>query len=237
MSTPLTVPFKYVLHGVHTRLGGAADNLQTEQAAAITEYINSAYKHAWRYYEWPDALTVEERVTSAEGLIAWAQAGETEIETPFLLCKRDPRTDPNPGPVGYKTGSEGIWCALESTTLWLVYRARAPRFTSEEYDAATAYAAGDRVYWPSSGECYIALDATTGNAPSNATSWSRLKFLELLEEPVKAGAYAAMLREEGQHSPSLTMEAAMADLLLREMERIELQSGQYRMIRAGSAYP
>lgn len=227
----LRVPYKYVLHGVHTRLGGTASNLQAEQAAAITEYINSAYKLAWRHYEWPDALTVEERTTSSAGLIAWDQAGEKEIETPFLLTKRDPRTDPNPGPVPFKTGPDGIWCALESTTLWLVYRTRAPRFTSDEYSASTAYVEGARVYWPSSGECYLCIAAATGDAPSDTDHWERIDFLELLEEPVKAGAYAAMLREEGQHQAGVVMEQAMADLLLREMERIELQAGQFRLIR------
>jgi hypothetical protein len=231
----LTVPFRDILHGVHTRLGGNPANLQDEGAAAIAEYVNSAYKHAWRYYEWPDAVTVEERTTDSDGLIAWEQAGETVIETPFLLTKRDPRRAENPGVVGFRSHQEGIYCPYESTALWLTYRPRCPVFTAEEYSATATYLEDDTVYWPTTGECYVCIDDTTaGDAPSDATHWERLPFLDLLAEPVKAGAYAAMLREEGQHSPSLAMEAAMADLLLRELERIELQSGQFRLIRTST---
>jgi len=42
-----------------------------------------------------------------------------------------------------------------------------------DYDGSTAYAKNDVVYYSTNGNAYIAKQATTGNAPTNATYWSQ----------------------------------------------------------------
>jgi hypothetical protein len=231
MPGPLTCTFKSVLHGCHIRTGGNVADLHPDTAAALTEFINSAYKHGYRYYEWPDCLEVEERTSDANKLIEWMATGETVIETIFQLSTADPRISVNPLPQKFKIGRDGIYTPLASTDYWAVFRPRVPVFTSEEYASGTAYAAGNTVYYPTTGECYECIASSTGNVPTNTTYWSKLDFLDLLAEPVKAGVHAAILRDEGQYNTSVLMEDAMADLLLRELERIELQSGQFRVVR------
>lgn len=234
MAGPITCTFKSVLHGCHIRTGGNTADLHSDSAAALTEFINSCYKHGWRYYEWPDCLEVEERTSDADKLIEWRATGETVIETCFVVYLADPRISNNPRPQKFRIGKDGIYVPAASTAYWLVYRPQVPVFTSTEYASGTAYSTGDTVYYPTTGECYKALQSSTGNAPTNATYWVKLDFLDLLSEAVKAGVHAATLRDEGQHNTSVLMEDAMADLLLRELERVELQSGQFRTIRVSN---
>ena len=42
-----------------------------------------------------------------------------------------------------------------------------------DYDGSTAYAKNDVVYYSTNGNAYIAKQATTGNAPTNATYWNQ----------------------------------------------------------------
>ena len=42
-----------------------------------------------------------------------------------------------------------------------------------DYDGSTAYSKNDVVYYSTNGNAYIAKQATTGNAPTNATYWSQ----------------------------------------------------------------
>lgn len=52
------------------------------------------------------------------------------------------------------------------------------RFLRDAYDAAVTYAAGDQVYYATDDTYYEALQATTGNAPTNATYWEEAEDLE-----------------------------------------------------------
>ena len=57
-----TVTFQSVLYGVATRLGlEPANNLQTNQAAALTEYIGDRLERAWELEKWPEWTLAEER--------------------------------------------------------------------------------------------------------------------------------------------------------------------------------
>jgi hypothetical protein len=229
MSAPRTVTFKSVLHGVQYRLGGSPEDLGTGTAQAIGEYIQSAYKYAWKHYEWPDVCRVEQFTTDANGMIGW----DGVIETPFVVTTRDPRTDANPNRVQFTIHREGFYlpAAYKDAQVWVTYRPICPTFSAAEYDAATAYVVGDAVYWPETGHCYVSIQAGTGHDPDDTDYWEQQEFLESLSEAVKEGAHAAMVREEGQVQTSLIIQEAMKDLLLDEIERLEMQAGQYRLIR------
>ncbi len=240
MSTPLTIPYQKVLNGVHIRMGGSVSNLQTDIAAAITEYVNSAYKLAWRHYEWPDVVEVEARSTDADGLVAYQQDGDTAIETFLMVTQNDPRTDRNPKEIGFRLHKGGAYLGPDwfSQTVYVTYRPKAPEFTSTPWGdgGSYSYAIGDLVYWASGdGNVYRCVGTATleAHAPSDDSYWEVVPFLDLFAEAVKAGAYAAMTREDGQAPIAEIIRAEMEDLLLREIERLELQSGSYRTIRVG----
>ena len=230
-----TIPFKRVLHGVWTRTGGdpaSQNNLETNAAHAVTEYINEAYKFAWQFYEWPEALTVEQR-TFASQLVEWEQSGETAMETVLGVSQDDPRLKAYARPVTFKSGPAGIYVPSDfaSSELWITYRKPAPWFTATEYDGSTSYALGDTVYYATSGECYECIQAGSGNLPTDTDYWTKLDFLAILEAAVKQGARSEWLREEGQESTSTLAQEAMIELLESEILRLETQQGDVRHVR------
>lgn len=74
-----------------------------------------------------------------------------------------------------------------SMTAWIEFKVRPSKFSAEPYDAATAYAKGDVMYWPEDGNCYRAVTATTGNEPESVY-WAQVPMPEVLAEYVKWGA-------------------------------------------------
>lgn len=59
------------------------------------------------------------------------------------------------------------------------------RFYRPDYDAVETYAAGDEVYYPTTGKYYTALQATTANLPTDTTYWEEASDLDayiLLEQ-------------------------------------------------------
>jgi len=48
------------------------------------------------------------------------------------------------------------------------------RYLRPDYNAATAYATGDEVYYSTADKYYQALSASTGNVPTNATYWKEV---------------------------------------------------------------
>lgn len=62
-----TVTFQSVLYGVATRLGlEPSHNLQTNQALALSEYINDRLETAWELEKWPEWTLAEERQFRAD---------------------------------------------------------------------------------------------------------------------------------------------------------------------------
>lgn len=80
-----TVTFKSVLHGIALRMGlEPEENLQVNQAQAITEYINTRTREAWEWADWPEMVATEERAFAddhdlaliyATGDIVWDPTG------------------------------------------------------------------------------------------------------------------------------------------------------------------
>jgi hypothetical protein len=52
------------------------------------------------------------------------------------------------------------------------------RYYRDAYDAATAYAEDDEVYYSTTGKYYSALQATTGNLPTDETYWEEITELD-----------------------------------------------------------
>jgi len=213
--------------------GDDISNLSVTQAATVTDFINTSYEAAWKFYEWPDVVVVEARTAVAQ-LIAWNQAGKTEVETWFNVCVNDPRLSASPRRIPFSVAPDGIYLSTTyaAAEVYVVYRPHPPVFTSTEFAAAAAYAAGDKIFYPTTGECYTA-NATTiaGEDPVDTPAkWDKLDCLKMLAEAVKNGAYALLLQSEGQHTTAQLPDSAMLDVLTREADRIQLQSGQYRTI-------
>jgi hypothetical protein len=109
-------------------------------------------------------------------------------------------------------------------------------WTTTEW-ASGSYAPGDTVYYATTGHCYTCILAATTQNPANATYWRVEPFPMVFAEAVKAGAYAATLGEEGQHSTAALAGAAMEEMLFRETEALERQNQQTRGFNVGVRVP
>jgi hypothetical protein len=84
----------------------------------------------------------------------------------------DPRTTWAPVETPFRLGHLGIHCGFDhGPSVWIKYIPRCPRFTANEWIAATRYNKDDLVYSPTSGECYKSKSSNNlGHDPSQAGS-------------------------------------------------------------------
>lgn len=231
--------FRDILWGVATRMGmDPATNLSPEQAAAITEYINLAYRLAFVFYPWPDLIEEPEERTLDGKRLEYVQAGETEIGDVLAIYETNPDESLLAESHAYLVKRWGVLVpgATADQAVWVVYRKPPPVWTSAEW-ASGSYAIGDRVYYPTTGHCYTCIDAATTEAPTDAAHWRVEPFPLVLAEAVKTGAYAATLVEEGQHSTGAASAAAMEEILFRETELLERQNQQPRGFNVTTRVP
>lgn len=209
------------------------ENLAPNQAAALADYIRMTYALAYEWYEWPEAVVNEKRLP-VDQVIEWSEGGDTDtFGTVFSVTEKHPLKEKNPIGVKFRLGSEGIYLPSThaTTEVYVNYRVPAPDFTSAEYAAGTAYAAGETVYYATTGECYEARQATTGNLPTDANNWKLLPLLSVIADATVQGALSEAMAEEGQHTAGQTMDAKFEGYLEHELDRLIRQSGQSRMIR------
>lgn len=227
-----TVSYKSVRDAVAARMGlDAAVNLLSNQKVVLAEYISSAVRLGWEWFDWPELMRVEER-TPASGVISLTQSGQTEISQVSAIFWEDPRVDNREREVEFSLDDSGIlitdrdWLDNGSTTVWVRFKAAPPVFSSTEYAAGTAYVAGDVVFYGT--ECYVALAATTGNLPTNATYWVKQDLPYFLSEFVKVQAYAETLSEDGQVDKANYNFTRAEGLLIVAMDNAWLRQGQVR---------
>ena len=234
-TTARLVTFQSVLYGVARRRGlEPGVNLQDNEAAALTEYINAAYEFCWRFAQWPESLTIE-AATATDQLIPWAGETTYRIGDVLRVTARHPVTDSNPGELKYTLGPAGLYLtdsAYADSEVYLIYRREAPRFTQTLYSASATYAVNDLIYF-TDGDCYRCLSATSaGQSPTtHAAKWQRQDLLAILAEATKQAALAEALREDGQHSTSLITDGALQGLLEHEFDRLTLDQRQEHSYR------
>jgi hypothetical protein len=61
-----TTDFLSLLYGVAHRCGLDPSILSTSEAAALAEHLTVAARKVWRHYDWPDTITLEERLVRPE---------------------------------------------------------------------------------------------------------------------------------------------------------------------------
>ena len=95
-------------------------------------------------------------------------------------------------------------------TVFLTYMMPLPVYTIVPRVVGKTYVFGDVVFYPTTGECYRALDTTT-NVPTNTTDWAIIPFLEKWATFVVQGAFADCLWEFDQGgNDDLQAKAAIA---------------------------
>ena len=123
--------------------------------------------------------------------------------------------------------------AYAGGTVYISFTQPVPEFTIASYDAQTAYAIGDLVYHNPTGDCYRAILATTGNAPTNSGYWSKQAVPFFLGDYIKTSGLASILLEEpGMENKANYLTARAEGQLLKAMDDAWLRKGQVRTYSA-----
>lgn len=150
-------------------------------------------------------------LTPFQPYVALDQAGETPIGEIVRLTARDPRVFPkSPSVIPHRMGSKGVIpVGCDVVEVYVEFRLRRPVFNPEDWDTDVDYVAGDVRYLDSTGECYVALDETGGDDPSDSPGvWRKLDFPAFLAEFVEHAAAADLLRADHQNQKAAAEESA-----------------------------
>lgn len=174
-------------------------------------------------------------LTTFERYVSLDQTGLTPIGEVHRVSRSNPRTNPRfPGVVTFTMDDKGILPApLAGSLVWVEFRLRPPLFTSTAWSGGTAYVAGDVVYVAATGECYVALQAGTNQAPATQPAyWRKQNFPFVLAEFVKWAAYADLLRTQGQNEKGNEAEAKAFNQLSQASDVALASQGQYERATA-----
>jgi hypothetical protein len=176
----------------------------------------------------PTNTTYWEELTSFNRYIDLEQTGETVIGEVFNLYQRDPFLYRNPGRMVPALSRYGIQVPADAgTSVYVEFRLRPPRFTHTAWDAAVAYIVDDLVYYATTGECYISIQAGTNKNPSSQTAyWTKIDFPYFLSRYVREAVYACTLEEDGQHEKAGRIRAKAEHKLMDEFDKITMQQQQ-----------
>jgi hypothetical protein len=153
----------------------------------------------------------------------------TPIGTVLKVTAEDPRKHPKTRQYDVWFGPNGIQIPPDTgRTVWIQFRLRPPVFTSCQWSGSTAYVANDLVYDPVSGNCYIALLASTNQAVSNSTYWQAIPFPYVLAKVVKEKVWATMAADDGNVASAARSAAIGEQKLSDEWDKVEGQQGQER---------
>jgi len=122
--------------------------------------------------------------------------------------------------------------AYTSGPVYVEFALPVPVFTSSAYNAGTAYTTGNVVYYNTTGDCYEAIQATTGNLPTNADFWLRHRIPTFLADYIKFYAIAETLAEDGQYDKSQFQFVRAEGVLQQRMDDAWLRKGEVRRYSA-----
>ena len=119
--------------------------------------------------------------------------------------------------------------AYSGGTVFISFTEPVPEFTIASYDAETTYALGDLVYHNPTGDCYRAILATTGNAPTSTVYWSKQAVPFFLGDYIKTSGLASILLEQpGIENKANYLTARAEGLLMKAMDDAWLRKGEVR---------
>ncbi len=223
-----TVPFQEIVDGVLFRI--ANDKPTPLVLAKIAEFANSAEITARHYFEWPDALRIEEETVLEHPTAAGAHyvprvTAARSYQQLLEIYSSDPRSICDPGTVSYRVLADGFYIFQPLGTVWVKATTAPNKYTSVPYDAAKAYTVGASVM-ATDGHNYRCIQAGTGQEPSvSPTYWAQVPVMACLAEALKAGATGAILQGNGQHGTGRVKLEYMKELLDDAIEQIHKEAG------------
>jgi len=222
--------YRTLLHSVARRIGQLnSGSINANVSADLTDLANTAMRHAWMFYAWPDALDIREESVITHPTVTGARyvprsSASRVMRQVFKVWDKDPRQSTDAvGNVDFKSYADGFYIYNSGlSTVWVYYRPDPPEFTDTAWAAATTYAAGNLAL-ASDGHVYKSLQGTNLNKdPLTQTSWwLQVPVLACLHEPVKQGVISHYKRyQSGQPVTAKSMEDLMRDWLEIEISNL-----------------
>jgi len=190
-----------VLWAVAFKLGlDPRKDLLSDQANAITSFINAWVRRLYDKFDWPEWTIIEERTPNGSHFVDYEETNKTPIGRVYKVYLLDPDLVRGPVDTPFRLLANGIHVGFDhGSTVFIKFTTRAPKFTAIPYDATKTYDTDDLAYSPQRGNCYKSVqDANTGNQLTDTDWWALQEFPVALADPVVRGAYSDALRDEGQ---------------------------------------
>jgi hypothetical protein len=155
-------------------------NLQADEFHVVKRAVSRALADIWDAAWWPELMRVDKRYfrDSYDSATAYAAGAEVfYVATGQYYVALRSTTGNAPATV---SGSEYV----ANDAYW----AESSRsYAAADYNAAVAYVAGDRVYYPPTGLCYQCHTAGTGNLPTATGYWGQLVEFEPYVDLIQSG--------------------------------------------------
>ena len=165
-----TVDAVDVIKGIADLCGLDRENISTEDFRVIRQSINRRLQTAWEFDLWPELLRVEKRYFRAAYAAATTYTASTATVPTEVYF---PATG-----LYYQNvkGSTGVDPANSSGVTNASNWADSSRsYSASNYSAATTYATGDKVFYPTTDRYYILhTAAVAGTLPTDTTKWGIL---------------------------------------------------------------
>lgn len=201
------------------------DTMTAGQITSATQFFARNMRYGWEYYEWPWSTLVEERDLDVNNLIVYEQSGETPIADVFAVYSDDPQGSSGFYQLSYTLNADGILFGGSNipASAWVYFRSQCPDYRGADYSGATAYVVGDQVYYSTTGDFYVAIASTTGNAPTDATKWTRLTIPWDLFEFATLASASDLLTQNGQNDRAAKLAGQATDELFNQIEKYSRQ--------------
>jgi len=204
-----TVSYLIVRKAVAQLAGLKPDALSDEENSKLMVQINDAFKDAWERHPWAGLMRLQHRWYRLEwSAAATYAAGDEVFYTPsgrYYQSLKAANTNNAPA-----TGDP----LAENSAWWAESRVA---YSADPYDASTAYVAGDKVFYQTTGRYYQCHTASTGNAPIDTNYWGVLTDFDRYVDYEQAGQTAiGHCMEVYDLNPRVRRDAAEVDFELSE---------------------
>ena len=172
-------------------------------------------------------------LTVFDKYVSYTQTGFTAIGDVRDVYTKNPRVLKTYATPDWTLTQNGVQVPNGPSVVWVEYRTRFVPLIGSDWASGTSYAVGDQVLYNSSGSIknfYTCIQATSSVAPSNTAYWTIVEIPYLFQPYLVHGAFADVLRMDGQMDKAFQQEKLAEEYLEIEAAKLfNLQPQQNRM--------
>jgi hypothetical protein len=181
----------------------------------------------------PTDTTLWGLLTVFDRYVGYTQTGFTAIGDVRDVYSKNPNVSKTYATADWTLTQNGVQVPNGPAVVWLEYRTRFVPLVGSDWASGTSYVVGDQVLYNSSGSIknfYVCAQATSSVAPSNTAYWTLLEIPYLFQPYLVHGAFADVLRMDGQMDKAAQQERLAEQYLEIEAAKLfNLQPQQQRM--------